>query len=166
MRIDITGIAGINGAYMDVSRDISTETLVSGMTGIELDETVHADLRIEYMEGVIVVRGKVNGKYKAQCGRCLKEIRDSFDIDIDENFIHISTELENEDDYLYDGGNIDLTIPLIDNILLSFPGVILCSNDCKGLCDICGTDLNETECSCERHGINIRMEKLKDFFNQ
>jgi uncharacterized protein len=166
MRIDITGIAGIDGAYMEVSRDISTETLGSGMTGIELGETVHADLKIEYMEGIVTVRGKVTGGYSAQCGRCLKDIKDLFDIEIDENFIHMSVDSDNEDDYLYDGGNIDLTIPLIDNILLSFPGVILCDENCKGLCDICGTDLNVTQCSCERHDINIKMEKLKDFFNQ
>ena len=166
MRIDITGIAGINGAQIEVSRDVPTETLGSGITGIKLDETVHADLTIEYMEGVIMIRGKVSGRYGAECGRCLKGIRGSFDIDIDESFVHMTDEQDNEDDYLYEGGYIDLTVPLIDNILLSFPGVMLCDPECRGLCDMCGTDLNVEQCSCERKDINIKMEKLKDFFNQ
>ena len=166
MRIDITSIAGINGAYLEVSRDIPTETLGSGFTGIELDETVHADLKIEYIEGFIIVKGSVSGNYASQCGRCLKDIKDEFDIEINENFMHMSKDMNNVDDYLYDGGHIDLTIPLLDNILLSFPGVILCSNECKGLCEVCGANLNETHCTCEKDVINIKMEKLKDFFNQ
>ena len=166
MRIDITGIAGINGAYLEVSRDVSTETLGKGISGIELDEKVHADLKIEYMEGIIIVRGRITGGYKAQCGRCLKITQDKFDITIDENFSHMSADNSDSDEYIYDGGYLDLTIPLIDNIMLSFPGVVLCSEDRKGLCDVCGTNLNETQCSCEKHEINIKMEKLKDFFNQ
>lgn len=166
MRIDITAIAGINGAYLEVSRDIDTETLVSGITGIELGETVHADLRIEYTEGIVSVKGRVKGNYTAQCGRCLADIEDEFDIEINENFMHMSKDMDNADDYMYDGSHIDLTVPLIDNILLSFPGVILCSSDCKGLCEICGADLNKTQCTCEKQEINIKMEKLKDFFNQ
>lgn len=166
MRIDITAIAGVNGAYLEVSEDIPTETLESGITGIKLDEMVHADLKIEYMEGIIIVKGRVKGNYTAQCGRCLKDIKDEFDIEINENFMHMSGDMDDADDYLYDGGHIDLTIPLIDNILLSFPGVILCSSDCKGLCEVCGVNLNETQCTCEKDEINIKMEKLKDFFNQ
>ncbi len=166
MRIDITAIAGINGAYLEVSRDIPTETLGSGIAGIELGDTAHADLKIEYIEGNIAVKGRVKGKYTTQCGRCLKDIRDEFDIEVNEMFIHISKDGDNADDYLYEGGHIDLSVPLIDNILLSFPGVILCSKDCNGLCEVCGANLNETECTCEKQDINIKMEKLKDFFNQ
>ena len=166
MRIDIAGIAGINSAYLEVSNDISTETLESGITGIKLDEKVHADLKIEYMEGIIIVRGYISGSYTAQCGRCLENIRKKFSINIDEKFIHLSGNMDSTDDYLYDGNYIDMTIPIIDNILLSFPGVTLCNDDCKGLCAICGTDLNVEQCSCEKHEINIKMDKLKEFFNQ
>lgn len=166
MRIDITEIAGINGAYLEVSRDVLTETLETGITGIELGEKVHADLKIEYMEGTIAIKGRVTGSYTSQCGRCLAATEDEFDITIDDNFLHMSIDQDSTDDYLYEGGYIDLTVPLIDNILLSFPGVILCTEDCKGLCEVCGINLNETQCSCVKHDINIKMEKLKDYFNQ
>lgn len=165
MRIDITGIAGVNGAYSEISTDIPTKEL-GGIYGIELSETVHADLKIEYMEGTISVKGRVKGSYKAQCSRCLADTGDVFDIMIDEIFVHLSADTNNTENYMFDAGYIDLTIPLIDNILLSFPGVVLCGNDCKGLCQICGVNLNETQCSCENHDIDIRMDKLKDFFNQ
>ena len=166
MRIDIAGIAGINGAYLEVSRDVLTENLEKGITGIELSDKVHVDLKIEYIERTIAVKGRVTGRYTAQCGRCLVDIEDEFDIIFDEIFTNMLTDMDNTDYYLYKSGYIDLTIPLIDNILLSFPGVILCSANCKGLCEICGTNLNETQCSCEKHDINIKMEKLKDYFNQ
>ena len=166
MRIDIAGIAGINGAYLEVSRDVLIENLGKGITGIELSDKVHVDLKIEYMEGTIAVKGRVTGRYTAQCGRCLADIEDDLDVIIDENFVHTSIDMNSKGNYLYKGRYLDLTVPLIDNILLSFPGVILCSDNCKGLCEVCGTNLNETQCSCEKHGINIKMEKLKEFFNQ
>ena len=166
MRIDITGIAGINGARSEISTDIPAKELGGGITGIELSEMVHADLKIEYMEGTISVKGRVKGSYKAQCARCLAEIEDFFDLDIEERLVHMSADTNDTENYLFDAGYIDLTVPLIDNILLSFPGVVLCNKDCKGLCQFCGVNLNETQCSCENHDIDIRMDKLKDFFNQ
>jgi len=166
MRIDITGIEGKNSACTEISIDIPTKDLVDGIYGIELGEMVHADLKFEYMVGTISVYGKVKGDYKAQCSRCLAQTGDSFDIIIDERFVHSAQDNVESDSYLYEGGFIDLTVPLIDNILLSLPGVVLCSNECKGLCQICGVDLNETQCSCENHDVDIRMDKLKDFFNQ
>lgn len=166
MRIDIIEIAGKNGAYIIISEEIATETLCSEIIGIELDKNVHADLKIEYMEGIIMVKGKIRGGYKSICGRCLKDISRKFDIDINEGIIHIDEGMEDSDGYLYEGNQLDLTVLLIDKIMLSFPGAMLCREECKGLCDVCGIDLNLKSCSCEKDKINIKMEKLKDFFNQ
>ena len=69
MRIDITEIAGVNGASISVERDIPSSELVAGYTDVELDKNVHVDLKIEYIEGIITVSGKVSGKYNAVCAR-------------------------------------------------------------------------------------------------
>jgi uncharacterized protein len=167
MRIDITEITGKNGAYINVERDIPSSELISGESDVKLGESVHIDLKIEYIEEMIIVSGVVSGKYHAVCGRCLADIDEKFNIDFRENFLHLSDIGEDSDDYKYEGGHIELASPLIDNILLDLPSAMLCKKDCRGLCISCGKNLNNGDCSCDHsdHGINLQMEKLKDFFD-
>ncbi|NMA14219.1 MAG: DUF177 domain-containing protein [Clostridia bacterium] len=40
----------------------------------------------------------------------------------------------------------------------------LCREDCKGLCPICGSNLNIKQCRCERESIDPRLAALKNFF--
>lgn len=168
MRIDISEIAGRSGAFIEVVRDAPTKDITSGTKGVELGDKLHIDLRIEYIEGMITVSGNVTGSYHTKCARCLKDIDEEFTTRIYENFVHVSDMDEHSDDYDYDGGHIDLDAPLIDNILLGFPSIILCQDDCRGLCSVCGKNLNEGDCSCDNseHEINLQMEKLKDFFDK
>ncbi len=167
MRIDITEIDGRNGAYISVEKDVASSELITGNSEVTLGESVHVDLKIEYIEGMIIVSGIVSGKYHAVCGRCLADIEEKFNIEIRENFMHASDLSEESDDYMYEGGHLELTASLIDNILLDLPRVMLCREDCKGLCSSCGKNLNDGNCSCDHsdHGINLQMEKLKDFFD-
>lgn len=167
MRIDITEIAGMNGAYISVEKDIPSSDLISGKSDVTLGERIHIDLKIEYIEGMIIVSGVVSGTYSAICGRCLADIDGKFNIDIKERFLHASDANEDNDDYKYEGGHIELASLLIDNILLDLPSAMLCREDCRGLCISCGKNLNDGDCSCDLsdHGINLQMEKLKDFFD-
>ncbi|MCB2216743.1 YceD family protein [Desulfofustis glycolicus] len=47
---------------------------------------------------------------------------------------------------------IDLGILLREQIYLALPARVLCCSDCRGLCQQCGTDLNDTRCSCLQDG--------------
>ena len=44
---------------------------------------------------------------------------------------------------------VDLTKAVTDRILLDLPMAFLCREDCKGLCPVCGADLNEGDCGCQ-----------------
>jgi len=44
--------------------------------------------------------------------------------------------------------DLDISTDLRDNLILSFPSKCLCSEECKGLCPICGADLNLQPCTC------------------
>jgi uncharacterized protein len=55
---------------------------------------------------------------------------------------------------------------IVDNIILSLPIKTLCSETCKGLCPICGQNLNEGDCDCEIENIDPRLQKLKDFYDK
>ena len=72
--------------------------------------------------------------------------------------------LENEDD----GNFIQVTNYKLDldeltraDILLELPTKYLCSENCKGLCPVCGKNLNDGTCNCDLHQIDPRLEALK-----
>ena len=57
---------------------------------------------------------------------------------------------------------LELSYVLTDSFLMDVSGRYLCSDDCKGLCPHCGTDLNVSECNCENEYIDPRWEKLAE----
>lgn len=58
---------------------------------------------------------------------------------------------------------IDVTEVIENNIIIELPIKRLCKENCKGLCQQCGVNLNFSKCKCEKD-IDPRLAKLKDFF--
>ncbi len=96
------------------------------------------------------------------CDRCLTELDKSEKM----SFTHVLvTELSNEDDDSYlvvEDGLLDIEELVVSDILLALPSKFLCKTDCKGLCPVCGTNLNDSECSCEKKQFDPRLEALKE----
>ena len=103
----------------------------------------------------LLVTGTVEGKTKTSCARCLDDF--SFDVtgEVEGYFLldaeKIAPEDMDEDEFevLPDNNIIDLEPLITAALLLEFPLVPLCEDNCKGLCATCGTNLNEGNCDCE-----------------
>ncbi|ERI92876.1 putative ACR [Clostridiales bacterium oral taxon 876 str. F0540] len=113
---------------------------------------------------IITLDGKIITEISLPCSRCLVNFSHNIDIQIHEEF---STNLDNKDDEIIfiDSDTIDITNIVRSNIILSLPIKKLCDEDCKGLCQNCGVNLNETSCSCQKDDIDPRFAKLKDLFS-
>jgi uncharacterized protein len=72
-------------------------------------------------------------------------------------------ELSKEDleECFYEGDVIDLTEILREQIILALPMYPRCSTDCKGLCPVCGVNLNQEACDCQRDEVDPRLAALK-----
>ena len=108
----------------------------------------------------------IKTKIKLCCSRCLENFSSSIDIEIDEKFTN--NKLKEEDNYdivLIQGDKIDITETIVNNIISTLPIKRLCSENCKGLCQKCGTNLNKSNCNCDNGDVDIRLAKLKDLFS-
>ena len=65
--------------------------------------------------------------------------------------------------YLPLGDVIDLDEILREQIILALPMYPRCSPECRGLCPVCGIDLNQETCDCQRDEIDPRLAVLKTF---
>jgi uncharacterized protein len=93
------------------------------------------------------VRGSLSCTARARCVNCLRETERPMTAEFDAMFA-LTPDPTDPDLYLYDGAWIDLTDMALDAATLALPMRWLCGDDCKGLCPICGANLNETGCSC------------------
>ena len=103
------------------------------------------------------------------CDRCLKEVSVPVDISMSAEFDFSGSNEEsvldlNETNYI-DGYELDVDKLVYEEILLGFPMKVLCQDDCKGICKVCGANLNQGECGCNRTEPDPRMSVIRDIFN-
>ena len=121
---------------------------LSGLLVLELDQVddsgpVKADIEIQETGGSVLVRGEVTTSLRLRCNRCLGDVPTDMAVSIVQLY----------DDDPDDGvpeigpdGSIDLFDVIHDELCLSVPLVPLCCETCRGLCPVCGTDLNVDPC--------------------
>lgn len=93
--------------------------------------------------------GSVHAEYTATCCRCLRDVPSELTIDFTEEFAKEADE-NHPDRYLYQGEILDLGQMAGDLISLNAPMRHLCSEDCLGLCPVCGVDRNTNTCDCSQ----------------
>jgi uncharacterized protein len=135
---------------------------------------VKAQLRIEKLGTEIIVSGSLHTEVPLQCSRCLKDFSHIISVPVDVVY-HPLDELKGEDHYevkneeldtdFYAGEEMELNSLLQEQIDLNIPMKPLCSDFCKGICPVCGTDLNTDNCTCQDRKTDPRFEGLKKLFH-
>ena len=102
------------------------------------------------------------------CDRCLEDVRYDFELDFEKRVDLGRTDAElieglDESNFI-DGYHLDADQLLFNGILTEWPMKVLCSDDCKGICSVCGQNLNEGSCDCEDPGLDPRMSVIRDVF--
>ncbi len=164
MELDISKISKVNMASLNVEFLEKIDDLSSLAGDFEFDEPISFIGTVINTGSAIELNGSIKAQYRAKCYRCLKEVVSEIFIDISERFIQ-SSESTDVEDYTYEGSCIDIEKVLKDNIILNLPMKQLCTVDCKGLCLKCGTNLNDKSCLCIEDSTDIKMEVLRNFFN-
>jgi uncharacterized protein len=121
----------------------------------------------------VLVKGRVQTNLRLHCVRCLKE----FSYPLSSNFELTLHPLEGtsfkeeaevdvnemESDF-FEGSEIHLSEIACEQIFLEIPYQPLCHEGCKGLCPVCGKDLNVSSCECVKEefvsGFSV-LKKLK-----
>ena len=139
------------------------DVVVLGPLAVSLDLT--------NVEGLVAVTGVLEGTIVRECVRCLKGYEDPLAFSVRAAFIpepksaprhpkrvdprkaytkvvEAEQEEEPDDQYQYQGNQLELAPMLREHVILSAPMQPLCSDDCLGLCARCGKNLNEGPCQC------------------
>ena len=121
--------------------------------------------------GEVRVRGRVQVQMEAECDRCLESCQ--FPIDSNFDLFYRPAEMSDGDDEVaisegesevgfYEGAGLELGDILREHILLSLPMQLVCREDCKGICPVCGQNRNLTACGCHSKAEDDRWSALRD----
>jgi uncharacterized protein len=102
--------------------------------------------------GEYLWRGHVHGVVRGECRRCLSEVLDEVDIDVNAAVFSTDPDAADDPDFypLSDRANsVDVTEVVREELALAAQtDLLLCREDCAGLCPKCGADLNAGPCAC------------------
>lgn len=105
----------------------------------------------------ILLTGIADARLQGVCDRCLEDAYLELSAPVEQYYLfeepHDQDPADNDDfDYELIGSKdvIDIAPALAAALIMETPFVVLCSTDCKGLCPMCGANLNIEPCTCKK----------------
>ena len=138
--VDRLGLSSGEGRRFEL--DVPAGAFEFGGQRYELpDEVVDARLNVDHTTAGYSLRLRFDAALSGPCMRCLEDAGHVVHVDARE----IDQPGGGEDlrsPYLEEG-RLDLTAWARDALALALPAQIVCREDCRGLCSLCGANLNE-----------------------
>ena len=106
----------------------------------------NATIRVSRTPQGILVQSDFKGDAGAVCARCLTDTTQALHAEFSDLYAFNSRTTTESDLILRDDANIDLEELAREYLVLEMPISPLCKPDCKGLCPVCGENLNQTTC--------------------
>ncbi len=134
-------------------------------------EKEEVSLRIRHIGNrKVKLSGSVRTVLEVPCDRCLQPVSQEFSLVLDRELdLNATTQerLEALDEQPYiDGYCIDVEELVYGELVVNMPMKVLCSPNCKGICNRCGANLNLEKCHCGVTELDPRMSVIRDIFNQ
>ncbi len=116
---------------------------------------------------VFYLTAAVTAEIDTHCARCGVPVHREKDLDISLVIAQsVSNEEGSDDIYVVAGETFELDDIIREELILNMDMVVLCKDECKGLCPKCGHNLNEGECGCDRTETDPRLAKLKQLLKE
>ncbi|HQZ00093.1 MAG TPA: DUF177 domain-containing protein [Propionicimonas sp.] len=150
------------GVLREVTRVAEApEDLGIEVIGVPPGSPVDLDLRLESVVEGVLVSGTAKVRLRGICARCLDEIDDQVEVDLQELYCYPGKELDDAEALHIEGELIDLEPVLRDAVVLDLPFTPLCQPDCAGLCPECGANLNRDPQHSHAEPIDPRWASLE-----
>lgn len=122
---------------------------------------LNGELRLTRAAQGLYVEGTLRGTLQLDCARCLDPFDQELAPTIGELFYYPAEGADDPVLAIPETAMLDLRPLLREMMLLAIPTRPVCRADCKGLCPVCGKNLNEEECSHPQETIDPRLAPLQ-----
>jgi uncharacterized protein len=162
-RLNVAKIKKMTGKTVPFKQNVQMPPFNAQGERVHFSGPVYIDVVIDDTGKHLVVEGRVSGKLKLACSRCL----DFFDYSIEVPIKEVYTDAPEEDAgeaNSFTGDFLDLAPEITKSIIMHLPMKALCRRECQGLCPVCGINLNEGQCRCTEIDFDPRLAVLKKYF--
>ena len=155
----------------ELTVDIDSEDTASFLYGVSFPSPMKVAGDITNTAGYMRMRLEMSVDYEAECARCLSPVSGKFSLDLEKTVAPRNLLLDLDEDKLDDyaiieDGFLDMDEQLRAQLEMEFPVRFLCHEDCKGLCQRCGKNLNEGKCECPEKEIDPRLAPLQEILEK
>ena len=128
---NVRDLIGRPGEMRERVRELTVpEVFGEALARVPAGEALELDLRLESVHEGILVSARARTTMHAECGRCLTEFTEPFEVEFQELFAYTPSEA---DEYGVHGDHVNLEPPLRDAVVLALPFQPVCRPDCPGL---------------------------------
>lgn len=149
------------------------EDLGTVVIGVPAGSDLVLDLRLEAVMEGILVSGTVRGRAVGECVRCLEEVVEIVDADLQELYHYperaraaLEEGADEEDVQVLDGDHVDVEPAVRDAVVPTLSFRPLCSPDCLGLCPDCGVRLEDAGPDHKHETVDPRWADLGRVFDE
>lgn len=148
MIIELESIFNTEGLKFPFDYQLSLSAIdVSGINPIT--EPVSVKGCVENKAGIVSLNASVRLVYEAPCDRCAADVKREFNIPMEHTLVVSLESGENDAFLVVPNMRLNLDELVEEDVNLAIPSKFLCNDNCKGLCTICGKNLNENQCDCK-----------------
>lgn len=172
MKLDMTPLLNKRRSALDFDFTLNPDTVENACglpEGIRLTEPVRVTGKVTDLNGYMSLNAAVSTRYEAECDRCLAPVGAPISFELARTVALNPADAEGEDDYdiiWIKEGKIDFDCDVIEELSLELPIYHLCSDDCPGLCPVCGKRLDGScKCKAEKE-IDPRLEIFKKLLDK
>ncbi|HEV7746898.1 MAG TPA: DUF177 domain-containing protein [Pyrinomonadaceae bacterium] len=167
MRIELANLEEGKGAF---AHTYAPDELVLEDDRVRLLQAPAVSGKIRQQGARVHVGGHVTATAQTECDRCLTLVQLPIDSQFKLEYVTAAEYQAQQDVELaevdldlsvFDGAAIDIDELVTEEIMLNVPDHVLCSEDCKGICAVCGANNNLTECGCQTKEVDPRWAGLK-----
>ena len=173
MLVNLSDVFTSEGKVTAVTAELEMTDFHSSVGDFPITEKLPVSLRLTNIGiGKVRVEGEAELTFETSCDRCLAPVPTVLSISFEKEVVSpdaassISEDDDNEDSGFMEGYQLNVEAFVHDEILLNWPMKILCRDDCKGICKVCGKNLNEGSCDCDTFVPDPRMAAIKDIFER
>lgn len=143
------------GDTRSVEGDVALTTFALGEREFRLPDGLHYDIVLTNAGEGILATGIVRARVEATCDRCLDDTLFDLVGEVDEYYLFHEPDpgvLEDDEEEGADyalvepDSTVDLSQGIASAVVMELPYVVLCKEDCAGLCPVCGENLNHVDC--------------------
>lgn len=160
-------VLDLRNVFVNENKSVSVGTQFDFATlevygGHPLKKPIEVNGSVSNRAGIVTLDLDLKVNYSAPCDRCGKETVKTYGIKVRRTLVNELGNEDNDEMLLLSDFKLNLDEFVYSEVVLNLPTKHLCKDDCRGICEMCGKDLNNGECGCSKKEIDPRLAPLAE----